>query len=43
MKRTKWEDIFNRLETGEISEERAQEEIVKNYCVPNHDRIYQCN
>ncbi|MHC1604985.1 MAG: hypothetical protein ACXQTP_03335 [Candidatus Methanofastidiosia archaeon] len=43
MKQEKWKDIFERLEAGEISEEKAQEEILKNYGVPSPERMRQCS
>ncbi|MHC1609435.1 MAG: hypothetical protein ACXQS3_04365 [Candidatus Methanofastidiosia archaeon] len=43
MKKEKWKEIIEQLENGEISEESAHEEIMRNYGIPDQERIRQCN
>jgi hypothetical protein len=43
MKQEKWRDIFKRLEEGEITETRAQKELLREYGASKRGRVRQCN
>ncbi|MDD4281734.1 MAG: hypothetical protein PHW58_05875 [Candidatus Methanofastidiosa archaeon] len=42
-KKAQWEVIICKLEKGEISEERAQEELMRIYGVSEVERVNPCN
>ncbi len=42
-KKARWEIIIGKLEKGEISEEQAQEEIMRVYGTGDAERVNPCN
>lgn len=42
-KKARWEIIIGKLEKGEISEEQAQLELMREYGTGDADRVNPCN